>query len=91
MQGVHIGLIGVVAGLCTTVSFLPQILKIVKTGQTRDISLWMYIILTSGILLWFVYGILIGEFPIIMSNCLSFVLCLYIVIRKFRNRRVEGK
>jgi len=82
MENVHIGIIGILAGTCTTVSFVPQILKIFKTRQVRDLSLSMYAILTFGILLWFVYGIFIEEWPIIITNIVSFSLCLTVVVMK---------
>lgn len=82
MENIHIGIIGILAGICTTVSFVPQILKIFKTRHVRDLSLSMYAILTFGIFLWFVYGIFIKEWPIIITNVVSFSLCLTIVIMK---------
>lgn len=82
MEKIHIGIIGLIAGGCTTVSFVPQLLKILRTKHARDISLSMYIVLTTGILLWIIYGLLIEELPIILSNAVAFVLCLIIVILK---------
>ena len=79
MTDLHIGLMGIIAGTCTTVSLIPQIIKIVKTKQVRDISLYMFVILSTGIFLWFIYGILIDEFPIILANGMSFVLSSYVI------------
>lgn len=83
MKEFHIGIIGVIAGICTTVSFIPQIIKILKTKHVRDISLYMFVILTFGIFLWLIYGILLGKFPIILANSTSFALCLFIIMCKF--------
>ncbi|MBD3296244.1 MAG: hypothetical protein GF392_02615 [Candidatus Omnitrophica bacterium] len=82
MQDHHIGAIGLIAGFCTTVSFVPQLIKIVATKKVRDISLHMYAVLATGIFLWLVYGILIGEFPVILANAVSFVLCAIILAYK---------
>jgi len=82
MQDFHIGVIGIIAGICTTVSFIPQIVKIVRTGHVRDISLYMYIVLTAGIFMWLVYGILIGELPIILANSVSVLLCSFVIFKK---------
>jgi len=61
-----ITVIGLLAATCTTVSFLPQVIKIVKTKKTSDISLLMYVVLTTGILLWVMYGLLIIDLPVIL-------------------------
>ena len=82
MNNMHIGIMGIMAGICTTASFIPQIVKIVKTKHVRDISLQMYVVLTTGIFLWIIYGIFLGELPIILANCVAFVLCSYVIIAK---------
>lgn len=84
MKKLYIDIIGIVAGTCTSMSFIPQIVKILRTKQVRDISLRMYIVLTSGISLWLVYGILIKEFPIILANGAALVLCTTVIIAKIR-------
>ena len=50
----YITVIGLVAGACTTISFLPQIYQIYRTKETRDLSLPMFAILTAGIFLWII-------------------------------------
>jgi len=84
VEKIHIGIIGVIAGACTTLSFIPQVVKIVRTRHARDISLYMYLILTAGVLLWLIYGILIGEFPVILANSVTLVLCLAVLVMKMR-------
>jgi len=86
MSYVCIELVGLVAGICTTISFVPQIIKILKTKHVRDISLVMYVILTSGIFLWLVYGILLRRIPIILANGISFVLCFSVIVTKIKYR-----
>ena len=82
MKELHINIIGIVAGICTTMSFFPQLTKILKTKHVRDISLKMYIILSTGIFLWLIYGFLSESFPIILANTMSLTLCLIIVTKK---------
>ena len=79
MRILHIRLIGLIAGFCTTISFLPQILKIVKTKHARDVSMGMYVVLMIGIVCWLIYGISIKEFPLILTNSITVVLCLVII------------
>jgi MtN3 and saliva related transmembrane protein len=73
-----ITLLGLVAAIFTTLSFLPQAIKIIKTKETGSISLLMYIFLECGLLLWLVYGILIKNFPIIAANAVA--LCLSSIV-----------
>lgn len=75
-------LIGSIAAVCTTVAFLPQAIKVIKTKHTKDIALGMYIILVIGICLWLIYGILIHRWPIIISNAITFVLAATILVYK---------
>lgn len=78
-------LIGLVAGICTTGAMLPQVYKALKTRNTRDISLLMYILLSMGIFLWFVYGLLLKEVPILLANGISFVLAVMVLMLKLRH------
>lgn len=79
-----ITVLGLIAATCTTISFLPQAIKVIKTKHTKDLSLGMYIILTSGILLWLIYGILIGDLPIILSNCVTLIFTTSILYLKIK-------
>lgn len=78
-------LIGFAAGVCTTGSLLPQVFKTLKTKNTRDISLYMYILLSLGIFLWFIYGVLLKEIPIMVSNGFSLVLAVVVLVLKLRH------
>lgn len=75
-------IIGLIAATSTTVSFFPQAMKIIKSRHTKDISLGMYSILTTGIFLWLIYGILSQDLPIIIANGISFGLSITILIFK---------
>ncbi len=76
--------IGLAAAICTTAAFIPQVIKTIKERKTEDISLGMYIIFTFGVALWFSYGILIMNIPIILANGVTLVLALIILILKIK-------
>jgi len=80
----YITIIGLTAGALTSISFFPQVLQIHRTKQTKDLSLPMFAILTIGIFLWLIYGILSRTLPVVMSNSIAFVFCSYIVIMKIK-------
>jgi MtN3 and saliva related transmembrane protein len=77
-------LLGIIAGTLTTVSFLPQLVKIVKNKSAKDVSLLMFLIFTLGILLWLVYGILTLTLAIIIANSVTIILALSILILKIK-------
>ena len=77
-------IIGIMAGLLCTISFIPQVIKIFKTKNTRDLSLVTFYTLSLGVFLWLIYGILIKEPPIIGSNAVILILSLLIVVMKIR-------
>jgi len=79
-----ITILGLLAGALTTISFIPQVMKTWKFKETKDISLLMYIIFFTGILLWFSYGILIDNTPIIVANGISLVLVFIVLLLKIR-------
>lgn len=77
-------IIGLVAALFTTVAFLPQAIKVIKTKQTKDLSLVMYLAFTIGVALWTVYGIIGGFLPIIIANSITLLFALVILIMKVK-------
>lgn len=79
-----IEILGGVAACLTTAAFLPQVIKTIKTRQTRDISLVMFSMLTTGIVLWLIYGSLIGNWPLIASNTITLILASIILGHKLR-------
>lgn len=79
-----ITIIGLLAATCTTTSFIPQIVKSVKTKNTKDLSLRMYLILAMGTLLWLIYGILNKSLPIIIANTIVLSFSLIILALKFK-------
>ncbi len=80
-----ITIIGFIAALCTTFSFLPQAYKTLKTKKTKDISLPTYIILTCGVLLWTYYGFSRHDMPVFISNGLTLLFVLPILVMKLRH------
>ena len=77
--------IGLTAAFLTTSAFIPQVYKIYKEKKADGISLTMYIILFIGVILWFVYGLLIGSLSIIIANGVTALLQLSIIIFKLKN------
>jgi MtN3 and saliva related transmembrane protein len=67
--------IGFIAAFCTTFSFVPQAWQVIKTRETKAISLPGYILFWVGIFCWLIYGVLLGDYPLIIANVitLSFV------------------
>jgi MtN3 and saliva related transmembrane protein len=76
-----IDVIGLFAGGCITISTIPQIVKVWKTKKVKDISLKTFSILTFGIIVWIIYGILKEDLPIIITNSVS--LCLNLIMIYF--------
>lgn len=72
-------IVGYLAGICTAVAQFPQAYKVIKTGDTKSISLGMYIIMTLGILLWFLYGVLLENLPMILANGVCLIPSFYIL------------
>lgn len=80
----YVELIGSVAGICTTICLVPQVLKVRKTRRTEDLSLLMYVVFVIGIFLWLIYGLFINSTPIIAANAVTLLFGLYILIMKLR-------
>jgi len=78
-------LLGMAAGTLTTISFLPQVVKTWKTRSTKDISIGMFMLFCSGILLWVLYGFSINSLPVIITNIVTFILAFIILVLKLRN------
>lgn len=80
-------IVGFIAGFCTAASQFPQAYKVIKTGDTQSISVGMYLIMTFGIFCWLVYGILLSNLPMILSNGLCIIPSLYILYITLRNQK----
>ncbi len=76
--------LGYAATLTTTVMFLPQAFKAWKSKKTKDISISTYLLTVLGAILWFSYGFIIGDFPIMITNGVVFFIALFILGMKKR-------
>jgi MtN3 and saliva related transmembrane protein len=81
----RIEMIGAVAATLTTIAFVPQVHKVLVYRDTHSLSLGMYVIFTTGVVLWGIYGYLRADWLIIAANAINTVLCLTILIVKLRN------
>lgn len=81
--------IGLVAACLTTFSFLPQVIKVVKTNDTRSLSLSMYSAFVLGVTLWLIYGIAKDDIPVALANACTLVFALIILIIKIKNRKQD--
>jgi MtN3 and saliva related transmembrane protein len=79
-----ISLLGFLAAAGTTAAFLPQAIKAWKTRATRDISLLMYLVFMTGVVLWMIYGILISDYPVTIANAVTLLLAAIILAAKLR-------
>jgi MtN3 and saliva related transmembrane protein len=82
-----ISLIGSAAACCTTISFLPQLIRVWKLKSAREISLIMFSVFSAGVFLWLLYGILIHSAPVMLANAVTLALSLAILILKLRYDR----
>lgn len=83
----YIQLLGVIAGILTTVAFLPQVVKTWKSRSAKDLSLGMFSIFCLGVLLWLIYGLLVSDLPIILANLVTLVLALTLLVFKLSFKR----
>ncbi|HEY6434367.1 MAG TPA: SemiSWEET transporter [Acetobacteraceae bacterium] len=80
-------ILGVIAGLCSTSSFVPQLVKSWREGDTQSISRRMYLITVAAFTLWTLYGWMIGSAPVVIFNLISLCLSGAILLLKLRARR----
>ena len=78
-------LIGYIAASLTTLAFAPQALKSWRSRDLSGISLGMYSLFTLGVGLWFIYGLLIDSWPIILANAITLCLSGLVLVLKFQN------
>lgn len=84
MEITGVSIIGFVAGTCTTLAFLPQVIRTWRTRSTEDISLGMFSLMVFGIALWLFYGIVIGDWPLIIADSVSLLFAAVILGMKVR-------
>ena len=76
---------GLLAAFCSTAAFVPQVVKTWRTGSTKDISLIMFLVLVTGILLWLTYGFMIGDIPLIVANAVTLLLAGTVLFFKLKH------
>jgi len=86
-----IDLLGLLAGALTTIAFVPQLLKLYATKSGKDVSARMFLIFSTGVTLWLIYGILIRSAPIIIANSLTLLMSLVILVLKLRYARPQQR
>jgi MtN3 and saliva related transmembrane protein len=79
--------IGSTAAVCTTLSFLPQLVRVWRRKSASDISLTMFLLFSFGVACWLVYGLGLGSAPIVAANAVTLVLALAILALKIRYDR----
>lgn len=77
-------LIGSLAGMLTTLAFVPQAFKVIRTRSTQDLSLGMCLIFSAGLVMWLIYGLCIGSMPVILANAVTLVLSTIILRYKLK-------
>ena len=80
----RLDLLGYVAAILTTGAFVPQAVKTLRSRDTRAISLWMYVVFTTGVAFWLSYGVVLDSWPIIFANAVTLVLAALILALKVR-------
>ena len=79
-------LVGYAAAVLTTVAFVPQALKSWQTRDLSGVSLPMYSLFTAGVAMWFVYGVMLGSWPIIIANAITIILASIVLTLKLMHR-----
>ena len=78
-------MLGLAAACCTTLAFVPQVVKIWRTRSTADISLGMFLLFVVGIILWLAYGVMLGDLPLMASNIVTLGLAGTILVLKIKH------
>lgn len=76
--------LGFVAAALTTIAFLPQAIRTIRTRHTRDLSLSMYVTFTTGVFFWLLYGLLTSDPPIVAANATTFIFSFTILLLKIK-------
>ena len=82
----NIELIGLLAAILTTTAFIPQVYKVIKTKSVKGLSLTTYLIFTTGVLFWLIYGLLKSSISMIIGNGITFLLAFLILYYILKNR-----
>jgi MtN3 and saliva related transmembrane protein len=80
----YVTIVGLAAAALTTISLFPQLMKVWKTKSTEDISMEMFLLFCGGALLWFIYGVLLNDPPMIIANSFCLIQGLIILFFKIK-------
>lgn len=81
-------IIGILAGILTSSSMIPQVVKTIKEKKAQEVSLTMLVVLMLGVATWVVYGIIRDDMPIIVTNSFSLLINITMIILRLKyNRR----
>lgn len=83
--------VGFAAAFCTTSAFIPQLVRVIRLRSARDVSLPTFLLFSVGLFLWMLYGFWVHSYPVILSNGLTLILSLGILILKLRYDRSATK
>jgi MtN3 and saliva related transmembrane protein len=87
MDGILIGILGIAATVLSTFSLMPQVVRTWRTRSAKDISTAWLVVAMSGMMIWGVYGCLIGSQPLIWANAVAFIQCGSILYIKLQSER----
>lgn len=90
-MSVAVETLGMAAATLTTLAYLPQSIRTIRTRSTRDLSLKMLALLSTGLLLWIVYGAFLGSLPLIAANIVTLALIAPILYHKLASLRGKGR
>lgn len=76
--------VGYMAACLTTVSFIPQVLKVWQTRSARDVSLGMYVLFSLGVAMWLLYGLMINAWPVVIANAITLLLAGAVLVMKLK-------
>ena len=88
MNITHLGLL---AGTITTAAAIPQVVRTYRTRHVRDISIWQPILLNVGMSLWLMYGIALGDIPLIVANAVSLLCYTALIVMKILYREDDKR
>ena len=82
-----IAFLGILAGVCTSISFVPQAIQVIKTKKTEDIYLVTYCLFSVGVFFWIIYGGIQKDPAVFLTNIVTFIPAVIILTLKFKSVR----
>jgi MtN3 and saliva related transmembrane protein len=89
METIMIEILGYISATITTIAFLPQLIKTFKTKSAKDVSMGMFVLFTTGVFLWIIYGILTNTMPVLIANAVIFCLSITQIILKIKYDKLK--